>query len=81
MKTVNGFDIPETVEETKFSYRGWEIEWVRPPIPSSCNCDWLAWQDGFEEDGCLHSSSIADLKNQIDEWWAEIEADEVKNNE
>jgi len=77
MKTVNGYDIPETVDETRFSYRDWEIIWEHPPIPSSCNCDWSAARDGYEEDGCLQSSSIADLKRQIDEWWAEIEAEGV----
>jgi hypothetical protein len=69
MKTVNGYDSPETVEEQRFTYRGWEIIWERPPIPSSMNCDWYAWRDGYEEEGSLHSSSIPDLKAQIDEWW------------
>jgi hypothetical protein len=58
MKTVNGYDSPETVEEQRFTYRGWEIIWERPPIPSSLNCDWSAARDGHEEEGrCIRRRS------------------------
>ena len=69
MRTVNGYDSPETPEEQRFTYRGFIIQWERPPVPPSSNCDWSAARDGYEEDGSLCSSSIADLKEQIDEWW------------
>ena len=75
------YDSPEKGDAQTWEYRGFIIEWDRPPIPPSSNCDWAAWRDGYEENGCFHSSRIADLEAEINEYWeceAEEKADALK---
>ena len=82
MKTLKGhngneYNSPETVAEQATTYRGYFIDWVRPPIPPGCGCEWEAYDDAFGgEYGVLHSDLVSDLKSQIDEILEEAEIDQ-----
>lgn len=60
------FNAPETREETRFTYRGYVIEYACPPIPTR-SADWQAYNPESDEEPIMFSGLISDLQAQIDE--------------
>jgi hypothetical protein len=65
------YDQPERRSEHEFEYRGFDITWVRPPVPPWAGVEWSATRPGFEEEGSILSSLIENLQTEIDQYWAE----------
>ena len=60
------YNLPASKIEQKFEYRGFVIEWVRPPVPPWAGLEWRAHHPEGEGE-CFFSSLVQDLKDQIDE--------------
>lgn len=66
-KNGKPYDVPEVPYEGHPSYRGYQIQWERPPVPPGNGVEWSATQEDYPEAPCLMDDTVDGLKAQIDE--------------